>query len=58
VSARLDALLSVENLFDTAYREAQTFFPSRLLGEAAAVGDVHFTPGNPRALRVGVEYRF
>ena len=58
VTAHWDALLSIENVFDTNYREAQTFFPSRLLSEPAAVDDIHFTPGNPRAIRVGVEYRF
>jgi outer membrane receptor protein involved in Fe transport len=57
LSAGWDALLSVENVFDTDYREAQTYFPSRLLAEPAAVDDIHFTPGNPRAIRVGFEYR-
>jgi outer membrane receptor protein involved in Fe transport len=58
LSARWDALVSIENLLDARVREAQTFFPSRLAAEPAAVDDVHFTPGNPRAVRVGVEYRF
>ncbi|HEY6361796.1 MAG TPA: TonB-dependent receptor [Vicinamibacterales bacterium] len=58
LSATWDALLSIENVFDGDYREAQTFFPSRLLGEPAAVDDIHFTPGNPRAIRAGFEYRF
>jgi outer membrane receptor protein involved in Fe transport len=58
LSAQWDALVSVENVFDTDYREAQTYFPSRLLAEPGAVDDIHFTPGNPRAIRVGVEYRF
>jgi outer membrane receptor protein involved in Fe transport len=58
LSASWDALVSIENVFDASYREAQTFFPSRLAAEPAAVDDVHFTPGNPRAFRAGVEYRF
>ena len=58
LSPQWDALVSVENLFDADYREAQTFFPSRLLAEPGAVDDIHFTPGNPRAVRVGLEYRF
>jgi len=48
----------VENLFNNRYREAQTFFPSRLANEPMAVDDLHFTPGNPRAIRIGFEYRF
>jgi hypothetical protein len=58
VSADWDALVSVENLFNSSYREAQTFFPSRLANEPMAVDDIHFTPGNPRAIRIGFEYRF
>jgi outer membrane receptor protein involved in Fe transport len=58
VSEDWDALVSVENLFNSSYREAQTFFPSRLANEPMAVDDIHFTPGNPRAIRIGFEYRF
>jgi outer membrane receptor protein involved in Fe transport len=58
VSEDWDALVSVENLFNSSYREAQTFFPSRLANEPMAVDDIHFTPGNPRVIRIGFEYRF
>jgi outer membrane receptor protein involved in Fe transport len=58
LSADWDALFSIENVFDADYREAQTFFPSRLAEETMPVGDIHFTPGNPRAIRVGFEFRF
>ena len=58
LSDRWDALVSIENIFNTHYREAQTFFPSRLIAEPAAVDDVHFTPGSPRAVRIGIEYQF
>lgn len=58
LSPSWDALVSVENVFDARYREAQTFFASRLAAEPAAVDDLHFTPGTPRAIRVGFEYRF
>jgi outer membrane receptor protein involved in Fe transport len=58
LSADWDALFSIENVFDADYREAQTFFPSRLAEETMPVGDVHFTPGNPRAIRAGFEFRF
>jgi outer membrane receptor protein involved in Fe transport len=53
-----DALLTVENLFDVDFREAQTFFSSRLKNEENPVGDIHFTPGTPRAIRLGLEYRW
>jgi hypothetical protein len=40
-------------------REAQFFFTSRLRGEpAAGVDDLHFTPGQPRAITGGVAWRF
>ena len=58
LSPRLDVLRAMENVFDTNYPEAQTFFPSRLLSEPEAVDDVHFTPGNPRAIRLGLDSRF
>jgi len=58
LSGSWDVLLSLENLFNSSYREAQTFFPSRLASEPMAVDDIHFTPGNPRAVRLGLEYRF
>ncbi|MBM3818906.1 MAG: TonB-dependent receptor [Acidimicrobiia bacterium] len=58
LSENWDGLASIENLFNTSFREAQTFYPSRLASEPLAVDDIHFTPGNPRALRIGVEYRF
>lgn len=31
---------------------------SRLPGEAASVSELHFTPGNPRNLRLGISYLF
>jgi outer membrane receptor protein involved in Fe transport len=39
--------LTIENLLDSAWREAQFAETSRLPGEPAAVEDVHFTPGTP-----------
>lgn len=43
--------VTVENLFNTAWREAQFVFPSRLAGEPASVQDIHFTPGSPIGVR-------
>jgi outer membrane receptor protein involved in Fe transport len=55
----LEAFLSVENLTDVHWREAQFFFTSRLPGEPAArVSDVHFTPGAPRSFLGGIAVHF
>jgi hypothetical protein len=54
-----EAFVAVENLFDVDYREAQFFFTSRLRGEpATGVDDIHFTPGQPRAISGGIAWRF
>ena len=54
-----EAFVSIENLFDVDYREAQFFFTSRLRGEpAGGVEDIHFTPGTPRKVLGGVAMRF
>ena len=54
-----EAFVSLENLTNAEWREAQFFFTSRLPGEpAAGVGDVHFTPGTPRMVLGGVAWRF
>jgi len=55
----LEAFLSIENLTNTEYREAQFFFTSRLAGEpASGVPDIHYTPGNPRSVLGGLAVRF
>ena len=55
----LEAFMSLENLLDTEYREAQFFFTSRLPGEpAGGVPDIHFTPGTPRSVLGGLALRF
>ncbi|MEM1128596.1 MAG: TonB-dependent receptor [Bacteroidota bacterium] len=50
--------LTVENLFDVAWNEAQFDTESQLPGELAPVSELHFTPGNPRNLRLGLAYAF
>lgn len=47
---RLD--LHVENLLDTEWNEAQFATESRLRSETEPVEELHFTPGNPRTLRL------
>jgi outer membrane receptor protein involved in Fe transport len=55
----LEAFVSIENLTNTEYREAQFFFTSRLPGEpAAGVPDIHYTPGNPISVMGGLALRF
>jgi len=54
-----EAFLSIENLTNVQWREAQFFFPSRLPGEPlGGVNDVHFTPGTPRSFLGGVAVHF
>src|SRR3984893_1670255 len=55
----LDAFLSIENLTNTQWREAQFVFTSRLRGElAGGVGDLPFTPATPRSFLGGVALPF
>ncbi len=55
----LETFLSVENLANAEWREAQFFFESRLPGEpAGGVPDIHYTPGNPRTFLGGLAIRF
>jgi hypothetical protein len=54
-----EAFLSIENLANVDWREAQFFFTSRLPKEpAAGVPDIHFTPGTPRSFLGGVAVHF
>jgi len=48
----------VENIFDTQWNEAQFDTESQLRGEAEPVSELHFTPGNPIGIQVGLGYRF
>jgi hypothetical protein len=50
--------MAVENLLDVAWNEAQFDTESRLRNEAEPVSELHFTPGTPRSLRLGVSYHF
>ena len=55
----LEAFVSIENLTNVEWREAQFFFTSRLAGEpASGVPDIHYTPGNPRSVLGGLAVRF
>jgi outer membrane receptor protein involved in Fe transport len=54
----VEADLSVANLFDTEWREAQFANESRLKSEAAPVQDIHFVPGTPFQAQGGVRVYF
>ena len=55
----LDAFMTIENLTNVDWREAQFFSTSRLRGEPAdGVPDIHYTPGNPRTFIGGLAFRF
>lgn len=44
---RYEVGLSIENIFDVAWKEAQFDTESRLFNEADSVSEIHFTPGIP-----------
>lgn len=55
---RMKVFGNIENLLDTKWNEAQFDTESRLQNEAAPVSEIHFTPGNPRNVQVGVRVLF
>jgi outer membrane receptor for Fe3+-dicitrate len=50
--------VSVENLFNSEWNETQFATESRLKNETASVEEIHFTPGTPFFLKIGVIYKF
>lgn len=50
--------IAVENLLNTAWREAQFETESRLQNELEPVSEIHFTPGTPFFLKGKVTYFF
>lgn len=55
---KFDFTLSVENLLNRDWREAQFDTESRLSFEANPVSEIHYTPGIPRFLKAGVAFHF
>jgi len=54
IGGKLEAFLSVRNLTNTDWRQAQFFYASRLPGEpSSGVEDIHFVPGTPRMVAGG-----
>ncbi len=50
--------LSVENLFNVTWNEAQFASETRLKNELTAVEELHFTPGTPFFLKGSIRYNF
>ncbi|MBP6732675.1 MAG: TonB-dependent receptor, partial [Chitinophagales bacterium] len=50
--------LTVENLLNTKWNEAQFATESRLRNEEAPVDELHFTPGTPVSLKLAFSYFF
>ena len=54
----LEAILYIQNLFDTTWEQATFAFESRLRNEPTGVTDVHFVPGSPRFVMGGLAWYF
>lgn len=50
--------ISVENLLNTEWREAQFDTESRLQNEAEPVSEIHYTPGTPFFIKAGITLFF
>ncbi|MBI5914672.1 MAG: hypothetical protein HY842_04795 [Bacteroidetes bacterium] len=55
---KFEVNISVQNVLDTAFNEAQFDTESRLFNEPAPVTELHFTPGTPFFLKGSVSYFF
>ena len=49
---------AIDNLFNATWNEAQFATTSRLLNEPAPVTELHYTPGAPRGISLGVEWKW
>lgn len=55
---KFEFTISVENIFNTEWREAQFDTESRLQFEPQPVSEIHYTPGSPRFLKASFSYKF
>jgi hypothetical protein len=55
---KLELIISVENLFNQEWREAQFDTESRLQFEPQPVSGIHYTAGTPRFLKAGISRKF
>lgn len=58
ISDAIDLYANIENIFDVEWNEAQFDTESRLQNESEPVSELHYTPGTPRSVRVGMSYKF
>lgn len=56
--ARFEWYVSAENIFNSAWKEAQFDTESQLKDEAAPVSEIHFTPGTPLYIKTGISFFF
>ena len=49
---------AVDNVLDSEWNEAQFDTESQLRGEVGPISELHFTPGNPFGVRVGLSHYF
>ena len=54
---KLEFKLTVENLMNVDWKEAQFETESKLRNEAEPVSEIHFTPGTPFFVKLGVMYK-
>lgn len=54
----LNYSVTVENLFNVEWNEAQFDTESHLFNETEPVSEIHFTPGNPLNLQAGISFQF
>ena len=55
---KFDLFISMENIFNRDWNEAQFDTESRLQGEPDAISEIHYTPGTPRFIKAGINFSF
>lgn len=53
-----EVFVTLQNLFNTRWKETQFDTESQLQNEPAPVSEIHFTPGTPFSLKAGFSYSF
>ena len=55
---KFEMTASVENIFNKKWKEAQFDTKSRLQSEPGPVSEIHYTPGAPLFLKLGIQFDF
>jgi len=55
---KFEITASVENIFNKKWKEAQFDTQSQLQSEPDPVSEIHYTPGSPRFLKLGIQFDF